>query len=415
MDTFLPRTFCCAFREKSGEDIAELLHFLLQISVGWGEAHLPSIVSEANGSQPVLPYIPASSIFCTAYPECTSSLDQAPQLLMEGIAWPRIRKALHIAHACVWLYLMKCRETFWHWNWNDGRMLDSTLSVICACSCKRGMNMTFVLAKKEWKQTLLLIYCCRCCSGCLSSVVCFLYVCLLSVVFVPSLCLLPSSCSLSVVFAVAVAVAVVVAVAVAVALVVNALGILMNFARCRSNHFGLYFLGVCHFQQLVWKLVLSCRRKASSVWSWTITTASMRLSFRHFWWQKHGCKQNKHGMPNALTAHRLDQFCLSWLADEARLTVSLMNVWMALWTSGEEIKKSTSSLLICHDGPKMPLGILRELDFGCRYVGILWILRLPAWPYCRWLHRLALWRHQSTRLVSYAWAPLQSHTNRCVP
>jgi len=31
----------------------------------------------ANGSQPVLPYIPASSIFCTAYPECTSSLDQA--------------------------------------------------------------------------------------------------------------------------------------------------------------------------------------------------------------------------------------------------------------------------------------------------------------------------------------------------
>lgn len=63
-------------------------------------------------------------------------------------------------------------------------MLDSTLSVICACSCKKGMNMTFVLAKKEWKQTLLLVYCCRCCSGCLSSVVCFLYVCCLS-----SLCL----------------------------------------------------------------------------------------------------------------------------------------------------------------------------------------------------------------------------------
>eukprot|EP00435_Cladocopium_sp_Y103_P015994 s2068_g3.t4 len=30
-----------------------------------------------NGSRPVLPYIPASSVFCTAYPECTTSLDQA--------------------------------------------------------------------------------------------------------------------------------------------------------------------------------------------------------------------------------------------------------------------------------------------------------------------------------------------------
>ncbi|CAL1143974.1 unnamed protein product [Cladocopium goreaui] len=30
-----------------------------------------------NGSRPVLPYIPASSMFCTAYPECTTSLDQA--------------------------------------------------------------------------------------------------------------------------------------------------------------------------------------------------------------------------------------------------------------------------------------------------------------------------------------------------
>ena len=30
-----------------------------------------------NGSHPVLPYIPASSVFCTAYPECTTSLDQA--------------------------------------------------------------------------------------------------------------------------------------------------------------------------------------------------------------------------------------------------------------------------------------------------------------------------------------------------
>ncbi len=92
MKTFLPRTCCCAFREQNREDIVELLHFLLQTCVGWGEAHLPSIVFEANGSQPVLPYIPASSIFCTAYPECTSSLDQAPQLLIEGIAWPRIRK-----------------------------------------------------------------------------------------------------------------------------------------------------------------------------------------------------------------------------------------------------------------------------------------------------------------------------------
>ena len=32
---------------------------------------------EVNGSRPVLPYIPANSVFCTAYPECTTSLDQA--------------------------------------------------------------------------------------------------------------------------------------------------------------------------------------------------------------------------------------------------------------------------------------------------------------------------------------------------